>query len=186
MRHMTRTAVVLGFVTMVLVVGTLAQGEKPPGARPPVTHPGFERLRQLAGEWIAAEPGGEAGSPKGAGEVVVSYKVTAGDSVVQETLFPGTPHEMVTMYHLDGTDLVLTHYCALGNQPRMKAEPSADASKLVFKFAGGTNIDPAKDGHMHELTLTFSDANHLRSEWTLYQDGKKSDVKVFELKRPRG
>ena len=29
--------------------------------------------------------------------------------------------EMITMYHPDGDGLALTHYCMLGNQPRMKA-----------------------------------------------------------------
>ena len=29
---------------------------------------------------------------------------------------------MMTMYHADKTGLMLTHYCKLGNQPRMRAD----------------------------------------------------------------
>jgi hypothetical protein len=46
-------------------------------------------------------------------------------------------------------------------------------------------MDPAKDGHMHDLTLTFVDADHIKAEWTYFEDGKKSDVTVFELKRKK-
>ena len=92
-------------------------------------HPGFDRLKSLEGTWTGRS-GWDEGADKGAGEVTVIYKVTAAGSAVQETLFPGTPHEMVTMYHMDGADLMLTHYCAAGNQPRMKLEPSADPGGL--------------------------------------------------------
>jgi hypothetical protein len=106
--------------------------------------------------------------------VVSVVKVTAAGSAVQETLFPGQPHEMVSIYHRDGADLVMTHYCALGNQPRMKADPKSPANQIRFLFAGGTNLDPAKDKHMHEGTITFVDDDHI--EWTgVCWDGGKPD-----------
>ena len=48
----------------------------------------------------------------------------------------------------------MTHYCALGNQPRMKADPTAPANQLRFKFAGGCNIDPAKDKLLNVAAFT--------------------------------
>ena len=39
----------------------------------------------------------------------VSYRVTSGGSAVEEILAGGTPHEMVTMYHLDGPRLLDAH-----------------------------------------------------------------------------
>jgi hypothetical protein len=157
-------------------------------SQPAQTHPGFEKLKKLAGEWLSAdEPAEPNRDRKEAAETrpVCIYKVTSAGSVVQETLLPGTPHEMVTMYYQEGPDLVLTHYCALGNQPRMKAEPPTAPDKLEFKFAGGSNINPGKDAHMHDLTLTFVDPDHLRATWTLYQNGQPSKVETFELKRKR-
>ena len=70
---------------------------------------------------------------------------------VVETVFPGSAHEMVTVYHADGPDLVLTHYCMEGNQPRMRAK-GAQGSRFDFAFDGGTNIDPKRDRHMHSAT----------------------------------
>ena len=204
---MVRTALgttILGLALFVCAAGIGSDEKTPPPDKPAATHPGFEKLKQLAGEWVeVAEPGGEkeakgekagkeAKEEKGekeakmeAGQLTAIYKVTSAGSAVMETLFPGTPHEMVTMYHLDGPDLMLTHYCAAGNQPRMKLEKSDDPSKLVFKFSGGTNMDPTKDAHMHDLTITFIDNDHFRSEWTSYDDGKKSGVHTFEMKRKK-
>ena len=38
--------------------------------------------------------------------------------------FPGQPMEMLSIYHQDKGDLLMTHYCILGNQPKMKADPT--------------------------------------------------------------
>ena len=113
-------------------------------------------MKKLAGTWVEADKDG-----KPTDKVVSVIKVTAGGSVVHETLFPGQPHEMISVYHLDGGELVMTHYCVLGNQPRMKADPKSPADQIHFKFAGGTNLDPAKDKHMHEATMTFIDDDHI-------------------------
>lgn len=139
----------------------------------------LERLKTLAGEWrghVVTEDGPPA-------EVV--YSLTAGGSTVTERLFPGTAHEMVTMYHLDGNDLVLTHYCAMGNQPRMKLAQATgtDPVELRFDFAGGTNMDPAKDAHMHSGRVTLRGADRLEAEWAVYDKGKQTGSNRFFLDR---
>jgi hypothetical protein len=139
----------------------------------------FERFKQLAGEWVGKGPG------KDAPDVHILYKVTAGGSAVVETLFPGTAHEMVSVIHPDGSDLLLTHYCHLGNQPQMKASEPAEGTKIAFKFVRATNLKSEKDKHMHEATYTFVDADTLRSEWTLYNEGKPAGQVVLELKRKK-
>jgi len=140
----------------------------------------FAQLKGLAGEWT-----GQGGHEVGDHDATVSYKLTAAGSTVMETIFAGTPHEMVTMYHLDGDALVLTHYCALGNQPRMKSAPSGDPKKLVFRFLDGTNLDAAKDMHMHEATIELVADDHIRSAWTSYTNGKPDSTAKFDLKRKK-
>jgi hypothetical protein len=77
-------------------------------------------------------------------------KVTARGSAVHETLFPPGARDDL------GSDLVMTHYCVLGNQPRMKADPKSPANQIVWKFDCGGNLDSKKDKHMHEAMLTIS------------------------------
>ena len=137
----------------------------------------FDNLKALAGDWTMTD---------GDGSTAVTYRVTAGGSAVVETLFPGAEHEMVTVYTLDRGDLVLTHYCAEGNQPHMKAVKGGDAASIAFKFDGGGNIKSSKDGHMHEATFAFIDADHVKSSWLYYKDGKAADTKEFSLARKKG
>ena len=106
-------------------------------------------------------------------------------SAVVETLFPGTGHEMVTVYHLDGDDLVLTHYCALKNQPRLRAERTNDPKKIAFKFVGATNVKSDRDRHMHDMTFHFLDADHIKVEGSAYEDGKQCEAMTFNLTRKK-
>src|SRR5262249_20178600 len=108
-----------------------------------------------------------------------------GGSAVVETIFPGTEHEMVSVIHRDGPDLLLTHYCMLGNQPKMKASGKGENNKVEFKFVSATNLKSEKDKHMHDATYTFVDKDTLRSEWTHFNDGKAAGQVVFELKRKK-
>ncbi len=89
----------------------------------------FEQLKSLAGTWTGTTKGageaaegeaaeGEAAEGEAAeGEaammhdVVHKIEVSAAGTVVMETMAPGTPHEMINMYHLDGDELVLTQPC---------------------------------------------------------------------------
>ena len=93
--------------------------EKGSGIPTPPTNAGFETMKKLVGTWVQAD---EEGKPT---DTVVSViKLTAGGSAIHETIFPGQPQEMISVYTVEGDDLVLTHYCAAGNQPRMAAKNS--------------------------------------------------------------
>ncbi len=141
----------------------------------------FARLKTLVGEWQ-----GEGSNKGQAMPVHVSYKLTGAGSTVVETLFPGTPHEMMTMYHLNGpAQLMLTHYCSAGNQPSMVLDPSSTPDRLVFVFSSGTNMDPARSPHMHNARVRFIDTDHIESEWDMFQDGKLVETKKFVLAREK-
>lgn len=135
----------------------------------------FAKIKTLAGEW-ETKAHGEAGK--------ISYRVTANGSVVIETTFPGSNHEMISMYHLDGDNLLMTHYCAVGNQPRLKLDKKAStADELVFVFDGGTNLDPEKDMHIHGAHFVFLDSNKVNAKWKAFVGGKEAHCETFELTR---
>jgi hypothetical protein len=154
---------------MVLALAAGTRGDDKPAAKAAPTHAGLERIKKLAGTWVEADKDG-----KPTDKVVSVVKVTAGGSAVHETFFPGTPMEMVSVYHADKGDLVMTHYCVLGNQPRMKADPNAPSNQIKWVFAGGTNLDPAKDAHMHGATVTIIDDDHIEIAGEAWEDGKPS------------
>jgi hypothetical protein len=101
-----------------------------------------------------------------------------------ETHCPGVKQEMVTMYHLDGKNLLMTHYCAAGNQPRMKLDlKNSKPDYYSFVFDGGTNLDPAKDMHIHAFRIKFLEGDKIETEWESFIDGKKADLIEFQLSR---
>ncbi len=152
--------------------GFISADEKAAGAA------GLEALKKLAGDWVALDKDG-----KPTGQIASSIKLTSGGSAVQETVFPGSDHEMVTIYYLDGNDLVLTHYCMLGNQPHLKADPTSTTNRLVFKFAGGSNINADKDNHMHDAVIEILDDQHVKTAWTRCEAGKACETHGFNMVR---
>lgn len=139
--------------------------------------PGFEKLKSLAGEWQGQAPDGKA--------VIVSYQPVSGGNSVLETISPNGEPGMATVYHLNGDKLMMTHYCSLGNQPRMSAQMAAGEIKnLNFTFVDATNLAKATDAHMHNLAFTFKDKDHLTQVWTLRKDGKDMPM-TFTLERKK-
>ncbi len=139
----------------------------------------FERMRQLVGVWESTSTMGKEGQP-----VRVEYRLTAGGSAIVETLFPGTPEEMISVYHDNQGKLSMTHYCILQNQPNMRLL-NAGADRLDFIFAEGNGIHPEKDLHMHGLTISFADQDHIVQNWTLFEGGKETGVTRLDLSRVR-
>ena len=159
-----------------LVIGSV---ELSANAHAAATGDGFDRLKALTGDWVDAD-GAADGSSR---PIVARYSVTAGGTAVMETLFPGTAHEMVTLYTHEGKALVLTHYCAAGNQPHMHAG-EFNGHSLSFVLDGGANINTKVDTHMHSVKHEFVNGDELRSEWQSWEKGKPDGpAKIFHLKR---
>ena len=79
--------------------------------------------------------------------------------------------DMITMFNLDGDRLLMTHYCACGNQPRMVASASPDGKTITFDFLDATNLATPDAGHMNRLV-------HLDA-------GRQSPHRGVGLQRPR-
>jgi hypothetical protein len=138
---------------------------------------GFEKLKSLAGEWEGKATDGKT--------VKATYKVTSGGSALAETLQTEGEPEMLTVYHLDGGHLMMTHYCSLANQPRMRAAAfSGDPKSLDFQYVGATNLAKADAPHMHHLVIAFDDSDHVTQKWTLKGMGPDKEA-AFHLARKK-
>jgi hypothetical protein len=154
-------------------------GPKATPAPPSEASRRLDRLKALAGTWTGSA--GFAGRKPD--EVRVEWRLTGGGTAVAETLFAGTPHEMMTVYHLDGPELIATHYCSLGNAPTLRAVRS-DPDTIAFELVRGANMKPS-DPHMHAARITFVGPDRLRTEWTSWQGGKEAGVARFDLSREK-
>lgn len=136
----------------------------------------FDALTKLAGRWKLANKIDDVTEPR-----YIEFKVIARGSVVMETMLPGTAMEMVNLYALDGDDLLVTHYCASGNQPRMKLAEWKEG-RLTFVFKDATNLASPQSAYMGGLKLTTNDGK-LVEDWTHFAGGKEAGAVRFELVR---
>ena len=109
-------------------------------------------------------------------------ELSAGATVVMETMDPGGDHEMINMYHLDGDDLRLTHYCAGGNQPTMRAT-ALEGNELAFRFESVRDLKSADDVYMGEMTLVFLDDGSVEQRWNALKSGQVDHGITFKLTR---
>jgi len=54
---------------------------------------------------------------------------------------------------------------------------------LKFEFTGGSNLDPAKDQHIHSAHIKFQDGRKVVSSWEGYLEGKPAGTMNFHLAR---
>ena len=134
---------------------------------------GWDRMKSLVGAW----KGTENGHP-----VAVSYALVSGGTALMETLDGEHGVSMVTMYAPDGAAMLATHYCAVGNQPRMRATGSPDGKSLAFEFVDASNVSGTTEV-MRKLVVTFVDADHFRQTWTSRAADGKEHSSVFEYTR---
>ncbi|MDB6067729.1 MAG: hypothetical protein JWR26_3937 [Pedosphaera sp.] len=166
----------LSIVALLLLAfsGRLLAGES---SLPHKSSAEFEQMKTLVGTWK-----GQADMGQGSGEITIEYRLISGGSAIEERVFAGTPHEMVTMYHDKQGKLGLTHYCSLGNCPEMVVK-SSEAKTLKFDFDPKCGVKAKSEMHMHSLAITFDGPDAITQEWILFADGKAKGAHPFVLKR---
>jgi len=129
----------------------------------------FDELKSLAGSW---EGKNSIGNP-----VQVSYRMTAGGSALMSEIV-GHGETMISMINFDGPNRpLLTHYCTVGNQPRMQASASSDGKTITFNFLDATNLDNPQSGHMDHVVIALLGPDHHTEEWNFIDHGK--EIKEF-------
>ena len=136
----------------------------------------FERLCALTGSW-------EGKSSAGWTARIELELIARGSVLLERSNFEAHPGEtMLTLFHRDGPDLVLTHYCVAGNQPRLVATEITPDS-LRFTFRDATNLASRDQGHMDEAVIHLEGPDAFSSQWSFYQDGKTSWMEEIHYRR---
>ena len=133
----------------------------------------FDRMSALVGDWKRE---GQDGS-----KFHIEFELTANSSVlVERWVHRGKTHSL-TLYHRDKDNVVATHYCPQGNQPRMKMSTPDGASKIVFDFWDATNLENLTDNHQHGLSFDLSEPDRItRAEIYLSGAGEEPSEMVLE------
>lgn len=137
----------------------------------------FARIKSLAGTWRGTSTAGWTSDEH--------YRAIAyGTTVVGTSFDDHHDAAMMTVFTTDDGELILTHYCAARNQPKLRLkECSADGKRLSFEFVGGGNLATRDRGHMDAVFYDFSGPDHFTSRWQWYQNGRYSWMEEIEYHR---
>ncbi len=156
---------------------TMGTSEAPEGA----SAAALAQLRGLAGVWEGSFEW--TGARTATGKMSATYSETGNGSAVVESLAVDGMPSMTSVYHLDGADLRMTHYCAAQNQPRLKAR-QIDIAKgiLDFEFLDATNLRSPDAPHVYGLEMRLLNADHITLAF-LFEAGGKGSKEFIDLKR---
>ena len=142
------------------------------------------RIAALAGDWAGTAEW--TGARTGSYSLKARYYMTGmGSAVVEDLISENGVPSMSSVYHLDGADLRMTHYCGTRNQPRLKASKIDSAAGAVdFAFVDVTNLVSPDAPHVTGLELRFGDEDHFTMTF-LFEGGGKSSRERISLQRAR-
>ena len=124
----------------------------------------FPEIAALVGRW---EGTNEEGNP-----VAIEYSLTANDTAVVEKWFFHNGMQALTIYHPDGGQMMATHYCPIGNQPRLDLKRRKPDGTLEFEYVSATNLPDIDHAHEHAFDLQIIDANTIHRNETYRSDGE--------------
>src|SRR5712672_3470407 len=131
------------------------------------------QIKALIGNWSGKFQW--TGGRNDSGSMNATYYVTGNGSAVVENLINESTPVMTSVYHLDGLDLRMTHFCGAQNQPRLKAHRiDLDHGAIDFEFVDAP--------HVHGLEIRLIDSNHLTLTF-LFQSGSVESREEINLKR---
>lgn len=126
----------------------------------------WQTLSQLGGSWRLAAPSSAAEKA-----FRIDIRPISKASALVEIFGTRGSITTETVYHRDGQNIMATHYCAQGNQPRLLLTPVSQPGALSFKFHDITNLNNKADSHLIRIDFKIIDDNQLERRETYTQNG---------------
>ena len=137
----------------------------------------FAQLKTLVGEWEGKTEAGRV--------FKVSYRLVANNTVLVETWTLGPQREALTLYHMDNESLIATHYCPLGNQPRLRLKEPSSGPSFTFEFISATNLPKPERAHQHQFALEILQPNSFARSETYLENGTAETERVLYSRADR-
>ena len=162
----TRTSALMAALSLALAWPAPAETE--------LSAEGFAELKGLIGNWETTTQRGST--------IRLSYELISDSTVLLERFSAGEGRSSLTVYHRDGDDLVATHYCPEGNQPRLRLAGRSPEGELLFEFRDATNLEKGAS-HLHAMRIELAEDGRLIKRETYRQDGR-DQIDLFVFRRP--
>ena len=166
MAHVFRSATIIATLSLIPLLASPGPAVVPTPFAKADARAAFEKLRTIAGTWTFTTD-----SDRGK----VSYELVSNGTAILERVMNAEHGEagMVSIIHLEGDRLVLTHYCGSGNQPRL-VSPGLQGDEIRFTFERASNLPTAEAGHIHGAVFSFAGPGLFASRWTWRENGQEA------------
>jgi hypothetical protein len=121
-------------------------------AAPASSETAFETFKSLQGKWAIQSDGKTL-------SIEMHYEVGSKGSIVTEQF----GKELSVIYR-DGQDLVMTHFCNGGNQPRLRLKKSTPPGLLEFEMFDITNLKSPDAAHVQKVIYRIVDEHKMELE----------------------
>ena len=137
----------------------------------------FKKMAGLAGNWQGTSQW--SGGRSDSGAVQVNYFLTGNGTALVENVSYGKDPMMTSVYHMDAGTLRMTHFCAAGNQPRLKAvSHDNDEQVIQFDMVDITNLSEPDGPHVHAVKLVMESGNKISVTFDFTNHGKESREEI--------
>jgi hypothetical protein len=128
----------------------------------------FEVFKSLQGQWAISE--GDKTLP-----FHMTYALGSNGSIVTEQF-----GKELSVFYNDKGNLLMTHFCNRGNQPRLKLKAGGTATRYEFDMFDATNLKDPSDDHVRAIIYEIPDPEHIRLEIIWKKgDGEESEKYVL-------
>jgi len=128
----------------------------------------FNAFRGLQGTW-AIESNGKSMT------IEMTYEVGSKASIVTEQF-----GKELSVFYRDGKDLLMTHFCNAGNQPRLKLKENGAAGSYEFEMFDITNLPDPAAAHVQRIVYKITDDKHLELE-IVWKNAKSESSEKYTL-----
>jgi len=128
----------------------------------------FEVFKSLQGEWSISA--GDKALP-----FHMTYALGSNGSIVTEQF-----GKELSVFYSDKGDLLMTHFCNRGNQPRLKLKAGGTSRRYEFDIFDITNLKDPSDDHVHAIIYEIADPQHIRLE-IVWKKGVSEESEKYVL-----
>lgn len=125
----------------------------------------FDSFKSLRGKWSIQ-------SNRKPIPVEMTYDDGSKNSIVTE-LFG----KELSVFYRDGDDLIMTHFCNIGNQPRLKLKANGLPGLIEFELFDITNLKSETSPHVQKIIYKIIDDKHFDLEIVWKKDSSLESEK---------
>lgn len=130
----------------------------------------FESFKSLKGKWSIQSNGKPI-------PVEMTYDDGSKGSIITEQF-----GKELSVFYRDGNELLMTHFCNVGNQPRLKLKANSLPGRIEFEKFDITNLESKTSPHVQKIIYKIIDDKNFDLE-IVWEKGSTLESEKYSLSR---